>query len=163
MSVAQSSCSWSPVCLGCLPSTSHRSLGWEGPLEKERLPTPIFMPGEFHGHGSLVGYSPWGHKELGMTKHNPSLLSGVLGTGLPGLGTEHLDSHPAGAGTAHSSRHREKTTAAARFQPPEKDLESPSSTRLEALVPSLDSRARTRSPSPRAWRPDFPGAAREAP
>ena len=26
-----------------------------------------------------------------------------------------------------------------------------------------DSRARTRSPSPRAWRPDFPGAAREAP
>ena len=38
-----------------------------------------------------------------------------------------------------------------------------SSTRLEALVPSRDSRARTRSPSPRAWRPDFPGAAREAP
>ena len=31
------------------------------------------------------------------------------------------------------------------------------STRLEALVPSHDSRARTRSPSPRAWRPDFPG------
>ena len=48
-------------------------------------------------------------------------------------------------------------------QDPEKDLESPSSTRLEALVPSCDSRAMTRSPSPRAWRPDFPGAAREAP
>ena len=47
--------------------------------------------------------------------------------------------------------------------PPDKDLKSPSSTRLEALVPSRDSRARTRSPSPRAWRPDFPGAAREAP
>ena len=47
--------------------------------------------------------------------------------------------------------------------PPDRDLESPSSTRLEALVPSRDSRARTRSPSPRAWRPDFPGAAREAP
>ena len=31
------------------------------------------------------------------------------------------------------------------------------------VVPSRDSRARTRSPSPRAWRPDFPGAAREAP
>ena len=30
------------------------------------------------------------------------------------------------------------------------------SRRLEALVPSRDSRARTRSPSPRAWRPDFP-------
>ena len=50
------------------------------------------------------------------------------------------------------------------FPPPsEKDLESPSSTRLEALVPSRDSRAMTRSPSPRAWRPDFPGSARESP
>ena len=28
---------------------------------------------------------------------------------------------------------------------------------------SSQARARTRSPSPRAWRPDFPGAAREAP
>ena len=46
---------------------------------------------------------------------------------------------------------------------PEKGLESPSSTRLEALVPSHDSRAMTHSPSPRTWRPDFPGAAREAP
>ena len=46
---------------------------------------------------------------------------------------------------------------------PEKDLESPSSTRLQALVPSRDSRAITRSPSPCAWRSDFPGAAREAP
>ena len=46
---------------------------------------------------------------------------------------------------------------------PEKDLESPSSTRLEALVPSHDSRAMTRSPSPRARRPDFPGATQEAP
>ena len=22
-------------------------------------PTPIFLPGEFHGQRSLVGYSPW--------------------------------------------------------------------------------------------------------
>ena len=46
---------------------------------------------------------------------------------------------------------------------PEKDLKSPSSTRLEALVPSQDSRAMTRSSSRRAWRPDFPGTAQEAP
>ena len=46
---------------------------------------------------------------------------------------------------------------------PEKYLESPSSTRLEALVPSHYSRATTRSSSLRAGRPDFPGAAREAP
>ena len=44
----------------------------------------------------------------------------------------------------------------------EKDLERPSSTRLEARVPSHGSGAVTRSPSPLAWRPDFPGAPREA-
>ena len=26
-----------------------QSLGWEDPLEKERLPTPVFWPGEFRG------------------------------------------------------------------------------------------------------------------
>ena len=26
-----------------------RPLGWEEPLEKEWLPTPVFWPGEFHG------------------------------------------------------------------------------------------------------------------
>ena len=25
-----------------------QSLGWEDPLEKERLPTPVFWPGKFH-------------------------------------------------------------------------------------------------------------------
>ena len=27
-------------------------------------PTPVFLPGEFHGQRSLVSYSPWGSKEL---------------------------------------------------------------------------------------------------
>ena len=40
---------------------------------------------------------------------------------------------------------------------PEKDLKSPSSMRLEARFPYHDSRAMTRSPSPLAWRLDFPG------
>ena len=38
----------------------------------------------------------------------------------------------------------------------------PSSTRLEARFPYHGSGAMTRSPSPLAWRPDFPGAPREA-
>ena len=38
------------------------------PLEKERATTPIFLPGESQGQRSLVGYSPWGHKESDMTK-----------------------------------------------------------------------------------------------
>src|SRR5574342_734492 len=45
---------------------------------------------------------------------------------------------------------------------PEKDLERPFSTRLEARFPYHGSEAMTRSPSPLAWRPDFPRAPREA-
>ena len=40
-----------------------RSLGWEDLWRRERLPTPLFWPGEFHGL-----YSPWGHKELDTTE-----------------------------------------------------------------------------------------------
>ena len=36
------------------------------PWRSERLPTPVFLPGESHGERSLVGYSPWGQKELDM-------------------------------------------------------------------------------------------------
>ena len=31
-------------------------------LRREWQPTPVFLPGEFHGQRSLAGYSPWGHK-----------------------------------------------------------------------------------------------------
>ena len=30
--------------------------------------TPVLLPGESQGKGSLVGYSPWGHKELDTTE-----------------------------------------------------------------------------------------------
>ena len=32
-------------------------------------PTPVFLLGESHGWRSLVGYSPWGHKESESTEH----------------------------------------------------------------------------------------------
>ena len=35
---------------------------------RERLPTPVFLPEEFHGQRSLAGYSPWGRKELDTTE-----------------------------------------------------------------------------------------------
>ena len=38
------------------------------PWRRTWQPTPVFLPGEFHGQRSLVGYSPWGCKELDMTK-----------------------------------------------------------------------------------------------
>ena len=34
------------------------------PWRREWQPTPLFLPGEFHGQRSLVGYSPWGHKRI---------------------------------------------------------------------------------------------------
>ena len=40
-----------------------RSLDWEDPWRGERLPTPVFWPGEFHGL-----YSPWPPKESDMTE-----------------------------------------------------------------------------------------------
>ena len=33
---------------------------------REWQPTPVLLPGESHGQKSLVVFSPWGHKELGM-------------------------------------------------------------------------------------------------
>ena len=43
---------------------------WSGrsPGEGKRLPTPVFWPEEFQGQRSLVGYIPWGHKELNITE-----------------------------------------------------------------------------------------------
>ena len=37
---------------------------WLGkiPWRREWQPTPVFLPGEFHGQRSLVGYSTWYHK-----------------------------------------------------------------------------------------------------
>ena len=38
------------------------------PWRREWQRTPIFLPGEFHGQRSLIGHSPWNHKELHMTE-----------------------------------------------------------------------------------------------
>ena len=38
---------------------------WAGKIPWRRAwqPTPVFLNGESHGQGSLVGYTPWGHRE----------------------------------------------------------------------------------------------------
>ena len=38
------------------------------PWRRERLSTPVFLPGKSHGQRSLMDYSPWSHKELDMTE-----------------------------------------------------------------------------------------------
>ena len=50
-------------------SAGHTGLipGLGNPLEKG-IPTPVFLPGEFHEHRSLAVCSPWGHKESDKTE-----------------------------------------------------------------------------------------------
>ena len=54
--------------LPAMPQTWVWSLGLEDPWRREWQPTPVFLPGEFHGQRSLVDYSPQGHKELNTTE-----------------------------------------------------------------------------------------------
>ena len=35
------------------------------PWRRKWEPTPVFLPGEFHGQWGLADYSPWGHKRIG--------------------------------------------------------------------------------------------------
>ena len=44
------------------------NLGWKIPWRRAWQPTPVSLPGESHGQRSLVGYSPWGHKESDRTE-----------------------------------------------------------------------------------------------
>ena len=44
---------------GC-KETQIGSLGGKIPWRREWWPTPVSLPGEFHGQRSLAGYSPWG-------------------------------------------------------------------------------------------------------
>ena len=51
----------------------HKTLGfdpWVGkiPWRRAQQPTPVFLPGELHGHRSLMGYSPQRHKESDTTE-----------------------------------------------------------------------------------------------
>ena len=43
---------------------------WVGQISwsREWQPTPVFLPGEFHGQRRLAGYSPWGRKESDTTE-----------------------------------------------------------------------------------------------
>ena len=54
--------------LPAMQETWVLSLGQENPLEKGMATHSPILSGEFHGQRSLVGYSPWGHKELDMTE-----------------------------------------------------------------------------------------------
>ena len=58
--------------------------GGEDPWRGEWQPSPVFLPGEFHGQRSLAGYSPWGHKER-LTICPPGMVARIPGHCLQGL------------------------------------------------------------------------------
>ena len=51
------------------PLSDCTELNWL-PFRREWLPTPVFLPGEFHGQRSLAACCLWGHKESDMTETN---------------------------------------------------------------------------------------------
>ena len=57
-----------PSTNSCVPRTSEYDRIWNKGLWRKSQPTPAFLPGESHGRRSLIGYNPWGCKELDMTK-----------------------------------------------------------------------------------------------
>ena len=59
-----------------VPKSSKNTLNSHIKNGVENEPPPVFLPGKFHGQRNLVGYSPCGHKDLGMTER---LSTHILG------------------------------------------------------------------------------------
>ena len=53
------------ISLYCMPPNKLQILFT---LIGKLAPTPILLPGKFHGQRNLVGYSPWGCKESDTTE-----------------------------------------------------------------------------------------------
>ena len=54
----------------CRRNKKHEFSLWVGKILWRRAwkPSPVLLPGEFHGQRSLVGCSPWGYKESDTTE-----------------------------------------------------------------------------------------------
>ena len=62
------------ICLQCRTPGFNpwvRKIPWR----REWQPTPVFLPGAFHGQRRLEGYSPWSHKESDTTEQLTLWLS----------------------------------------------------------------------------------------
>ena len=55
-------------CLPAMKETRFNPRVREIPWRRKWQPTPVLLPRKFHGWRSLVGYSPWGCRELDMTE-----------------------------------------------------------------------------------------------
>ena len=70
-----------------MQKTQIQSLGQEDPLESEMATHSSILAWEIHGKRNLVGYNPWGHKELDTTEritpaNSEHLISSSLGVSL---------------------------------------------------------------------------------
>ena len=81
------------VCLGPVPvaqtvkylrviQKTHVPWVRKIPWRRKLQPTPVFLPEESLGQRSLVGYSPWGHKESDTTERPTLSLGPVLHSSL---------------------------------------------------------------------------------
>ena len=57
-----------------MQKTWVQSLGQEDPWNRKWQPTPLFLPGKFHGQRSLLGYSPLGCKESDITEDTTEFI-----------------------------------------------------------------------------------------
>ena len=49
------------------------------PWSRKWQPTPVFVPGKFHGQRSLVGYSPWVTKsQTWLSTHTAAAAAGEI-------------------------------------------------------------------------------------
>ena len=57
---------WLRICLPIQETQEMqvRFLGWEVPWRRKWQSTPVFLPKESHGQGSLAGYSSLDHNEF---------------------------------------------------------------------------------------------------
>ena len=65
-------------CRRCRRCGFHPSVG-NTPRRQIWQHTSVFLSGKFHGHRNVVGYSPWGCRELDMTAHICKQASILLG------------------------------------------------------------------------------------
>ena len=57
-----------PANAGIIRDTEFSPWAGKIPWRRAWEPTPVFLPGEFHGQRNLAGYSPGCHKELDTTE-----------------------------------------------------------------------------------------------
>ena len=81
------------------------------PWRRKWQPSPVFLPGKFHGQRSLVDYSPWGCKESDMSEcthtHTHTLLCQAKWSTVGSCPWKTVSPHLRGFGKFYSSVSRE--------------------------------------------------------